>query len=67
MDIIATLCATLTTSEAGPVDLLSNAPQQIKGDGIEPVDCCFLFFFPEISLDIRVDDEVRGTKCAADC
>lgn len=33
MDIIATLCATLTTSEAHPVDLLSNAPQQIKGGG----------------------------------
>lgn len=31
MDIIATLCATLTTSEAHPVDLLSNAPQRIKG------------------------------------
>ncbi|CAK6962515.1 hypothetical protein EYF80_039153 [Scomber scombrus] len=32
MDIITTLPATLTTSEADPVDLLTNTPQQIKED-----------------------------------
>lgn len=44
MDIITTLYATLTTSEADPVDLLSNTPQRIKEDGKELVESGFSRF-----------------------
>lgn len=63
MDIITTLRATLTTSEADPVDLLSNAPQQIKEDGKELADCGFSSRFLWMFTG---DDEVRGIKCVVD-
>ncbi len=44
MNIITTFCATSAASEADPVDLLSNAPQQIKEDGKEEVELGFSTF-----------------------
>lgn len=50
MDIIMTLSATLTTSEADPVNLLSNTLQQIKEDGKEREETGRIWIL-KISLD----------------
>lgn len=54
MDIITTLKATLTTSKADPVDLLSNAPQQITEDVVKSWMAVDFF---EISMKVLCGDK----------